>query len=354
MAARAEYDYYAEPVDRSLSRPQFQLLTMLIFLTLIGFLVAILAEPIIEAFQNNPGLNGLIFGVLAIGILYAFRQVIRLYPEIKWVNSFRLSDPNVMLDAKQPELLAPMANMLRDRSGPFSLSAASMRSILDSIGARLDEARDTSRYLVGLLIFLGLLGTFWGLLETINSVGNTISSLDVGGGDSALIFEDLKRGLEAPLSGMGTAFSSSLFGLAGSLVLGFLDLQASQAQNRFYNELEDWLAAVTQIETGNPASDAIVNHLRLPMMDMHRSLHDMGAKLDANLQALGQQAARSPANGDSEVAVRDLAQSIEKLVRQMRAEQTVVREWVDEQAGQQAELAQLIRQLSAHFSNERM
>ncbi|MEO0644441.1 MAG: flagellar motor protein MotA, partial [Pseudomonadota bacterium] len=199
MAIRADYDFDSttEATHRSLSRPQFQLLTMLIFLTLIGFLVAILAEQVLAAFRNNPGLNGLILGVLVIGVLYAFRQVIRLYPEIKWVNSFRLSDPSMTLDARQPELLAPMANMLRDRSGPFSLSSASMRSILESIGSRLDEARDTSRYLVGLLIFLGLLGTFWGLLETINSVGLTISSLDVGSGDSALIFEDLKTGLEA-------------------------------------------------------------------------------------------------------------------------------------------------------------
>ena len=340
--ARGPYSDLEETIGRRLSRPQIYLLRMLVFLVLIGFLGAILHAPAITAFMSNPGLNGLILGVLAIGILYAFRQVIRLYREIYWVNNFHVGEPGIAL-MSDPKLLAPMANMLRDRRGSLALTASSMRSIMDSIGARLDEARDTSRYLVGLLIFLGLLGTFWGLLATITSVGQTISALDVGGGDTAVIFEELKTGLQAPLQGMGTAFSSSLFGLAGSLVLGFLDLQASQAQNRFYNELEEWLADITQIETTG-GGDA-TGQLRYAVADMQRTMADLGERLQASVQMMG-----NSQGGSSDEAVKELAGGIEKLVRQMRAEQKVVREWVDEQASQQAELSQVLRQLQMQLN----
>jgi len=184
--------------------------------------------------------------VLLIGIVLSFAQILRLYPEINWVNTYRLDRAAVAV-SRGPRLLAPMATLLGDSSNQSNISTQGMRSILDSIGQRLDEGRDTSRYLIGLLVFLGLLGTFWGLLQTVNAVGATIQSLDVGSGDSSLIFEDLKTGLEAPLLGMGTAFSSSLFGLSGSLILGFLDLQSGHAQNRFYNNLEDWLSTFTDL-----------------------------------------------------------------------------------------------------------
>lgn len=338
MARREYAETEQAEVNRTLSRPQVYLWRMLVFLVLFGFLVVILQGPAIRAFMANPALNGLIMGVLAIGILYSFRQIIRLYPEIRWVNSFRIADPGLAME-RQPTLLAPMANMLRDRSGHISLTSVSMRSIMDSIGSRLDEARDTSRYLVGLLIFLGLLGTFWGLLETISSVGRTISSLDTGAGDSAVVFEELKSGLEAPLKGMGTAFSSSLFGLAGSLVLGFLDLQASQAQNRFYNELEEWLSQITQIETNASGGEAVSAQLRFALVDMQRSIVDLGEKLQSGFQ-----------NREGDEAAKDLATGIEKLIRQMRAEQKVVREWVDEQAAQQAELSQVLRELSSRLT----
>src|SRR6202008_3670126 len=179
-------------------------------------------------------------GVLIIGILLSFRQVIRLFPEGAWVNGFRLADPG-LVGVGAPVLLAPMAAILGDRAGRMSISAQIMRSLLDSIANRLDEARDMSRYMTSLLIFLGLLGTFWGLIETVGSVGKVIDGLKVGG-DAGAIFDSLKEGLAAPLGGMGISFSSSLFGLAGSLILGFLDLQTSQAQNRFYIEVEDWLS----------------------------------------------------------------------------------------------------------------
>ena len=320
-------------VQKTLTRPQVFLMRMIIFLILVAFLGAILYAQIWRAFLANPALNGLILGVLLVGIVYTFRQVLRLYPEIRWVNKFRVSDPGLKVQ-KPPVLLAPMATMMRDRQGLLSLSTSSMRSILDSIGARLDESRETTRYLVGLLIFLGLLGTFWGLLETISSVGATIGALDASG-DSLVVFEELKAGLEAPLSGMGTAFSSSLFGLAGSLVLGFLDLQAGQAQNRFYNELEDWLSAITDLSLAEMAGQDVAPQLRFAMRDVHRSIAELGAKIEGGAAGDG-----------SNEAVRDLAQGIENLVDTLRSEQNVLREWVDEQASQSQELATVLKDLS--------
>ena len=254
---------------------------MLIFLTLVGFLVAILFDQLQHSFLNNPGLNGLIVGALLLGIVYAFRQVVRLYPEIRWVNAFRIADPGLTISAK-PVLLAPMATMLRDRTGAISLSTSAMRSFMDSIGSRLDEARDTGRYLVGLLVFLGLLGTFWGLLETIQSVGKAIDTLDSKATDNVQLFSDLKAGLSAPLKGMGTAFSSSLLGLAGSLILGFLELQASHAHNRFYNELEEWLSGITELTPGGVASassDYVNRQLLGAVVDMQRALEDFSNRL---------------------------------------------------------------------------
>src|SRR5919201_6374990 len=225
-----------------LSSPRIFLLRMTVFLILGVLLVIILYKQIWAAFLANPGLNALIICVLIIGILLAYRQVIRLFPEVAWVNSFRLADPGLAL-SRPPSLLAPMASILGERTaGRMAISPTIMRSLLDSIATRLDEARDLSRYMTGLLIFLGLLGTFWGLIETVGSVGKVIDGLKVGG-DSGALFDTLKDGLAAPLGGMGISFSSSLFGLAGSLILGFLDLQTSQEQNRFYTDLEDWFAS---------------------------------------------------------------------------------------------------------------
>ncbi|MBV1886540.1 MAG: flagellar motor protein MotA [Parvibaculaceae bacterium] len=240
----------------TLSKPRAYLTRMALFLTLVGFLLLILYSKLITAFLANPGLNGLIVFVLVIGILYAVRQVFMLHPEINWVNSFRRADPGLALPPP-PQLLAPMATILGNRRGRMNLSAQTMASLLDSIGSRLDEQREISRYAIGLLVFLGLLGTFWGLLSTVAAVGDTMRSLNVESTDSTAVFTELRAGLEAPLKGMGTAFSSSsLFGLAGSLVLGFLDLQAGQAQNRFFNELEEWMATVTDVlgETAPQAS----------------------------------------------------------------------------------------------------
>jgi hypothetical protein len=318
--------------------PGVYLMRMLVFLGFVAFIVAILAVQFVSAFQANPGLNGLIIVVLVFGIIYAFWQVFRLYPEIRWVNAFRIADPGLAI-SHQPVLLAPMATMLRDRTGTLSLSTASMRSIMDSIGSRLDEARDTGRYLVGLLVFLGLLGTFWGLLETISSVGRTISALDTRSGDSALIFEELKSGLAAPLKGMGTAFASSLFGLSGSLILGFLELQASHAHNRFYNELEEWLSGITELTPGTAGSGAeqLNRQLHGSMYEIQRSLAELANRLES-----GQ---TGPPGSDSD-SVRELADGIAQLIQQMRQEQEIVRQWADEQASQQTEIAMVLRELA--------
>lgn len=325
---------------KTVQPPGVYLWRMLIFLILVGMLVSVLHKQLWEAMLNNPGLNGLICFVLFAGIMFAFRQVIRLYPEIRWVNAFRIADPGLAI-SHRPVLLSPMATMLRDRTGSLSLSATSMRSIMDSIGSRLDEARDTGRYLVGLLVFLGLLGTFWGLLDTIQSVGKTISALDTRGGDSVNMFDDLKNGLAAPLRGMGTAFSSSLLGLGGSLVLGFLELQAGHAHGRFYNQLEEWLSGITDLTTsGSPASDYTSHQLSLAIHDMHRAVLELTDRVSQMPPGSG---GPSP-----DEAVKDLAKGVDQLVRQMRAEQKVVREWVDEQATQQTEVASILKDLAAN------
>ncbi len=232
-----------------MARPRRFLVRMILFLVAVLVVLAVLFPQLQDAFLANVPLNGLILGVLLLGIVYNFRQVTMLNPEVAWIESFRYNQPTPS-QSKAPKLLAPMATMLGERKERLSLSAFSMRSLLDGIQSRLDESRDISRYIIGLLIFLGLLGTFWGLLDTVASIRGVISSLSIGSGDVNTVFSDLKSGLNAPLSGMGTAFSSSLFGLGGSLVLGFLDLQGGQAQNHFFTQLEDWLSSLTRLSSG--------------------------------------------------------------------------------------------------------
>lgn len=243
-----------QPVRRGMARSHRVVARMAVFLVVVAGLVFALGQPLIAAFMGNPAVNGLILGILLAGTAYIFRQVLLLEPASHWIESFRERLANRELTAPPgppPRLLAPMARMLGGRqSGRVSLSATSLRTLLDGIASRLDETRETSRYLIGVVIFLGLLGTFYGLLETVRSVGGVIGALHVGGNDLTRAFTDLKNGLESPLHGMTTAFSASLFGLASSLVLGFLDLQAGQAQNRFYNDLEEWLSTYTRLSSG--------------------------------------------------------------------------------------------------------
>jgi len=304
---------------------------MIIFLVIVAFVVVILFESVADAFRANPGLNGLIIAVLFIGILLSFRHVVRLFPEIRWVNSFRVAEPGIEV-SKPPTLLAPMASLLGSRLGRMAISTQTMRSILDSIQMRLDENRDISRYLTGLLVFLGLLGTFWGLLQTVTSVGDTIQALDVTSGNTALIFDDLKEGLAAPLGGMGTAFSSSLFGLAGSLVLGFLDLQAGQSQSVFYNDLEDWLSTVADLDPTAIDSVGVANaeDLRVVVERLTRVVQEAGGP------------AANASTQRSTSAMANLAEGIQGLVQHMRSEQQVVRSWVETQAEQQREIHDLL------------
>src|SRR6202162_121003 len=251
----AEREAAAIPTERRrIRRANRFLLRMGAFLVLVAALAFALGRPLSAAFMGNPAVNGVILGILFAGIAYIFRQVMLLNPESDWIDSSRerLADRDLTAPpGSPPRLLAPMARMLGARQGGrVSLSPTSLQTLLDGISSRLDETRETSRYLIGLLVFLGLLGTFYGLLETVRSVGGVIGALNIGASDLARAFADLKTGLESPLHGMATAFSSSLFGLAGSLVLGFLDLQAGQAQNRFYNDLEEWLSTYTRLTSG--------------------------------------------------------------------------------------------------------
>ncbi|WP_322515552.1 flagellar motor protein MotA [Rhodopseudomonas palustris] len=308
-----------------LSSPRIFLVRMLVFLVLCALVVVVLYKQVIAAFLANPGLNALICAVLLIGIVLAFRQVVRLYPEVAWVNNFRINDPGLAID-RRPTLLAPMAAILGgERSGRIAVSPQIMRHLLDSIATRLDEARDISRYMTGLLVFLGLLGTFWGLIETVGAIGGVIGGLKVTG-DAGSLFDTLKEGLAAPLGGMGISFSSSLFGLAGSLVLGFLDLQSSQAQNRFYTDLEDWLASTVRgasAEGGIAGSGDLQNAIER----LRLTLEDGGA------------------NRATTAAMANLADAIQNLVAHMRNEQQMIREWADAQGEQNREIRDLLTAL---------
>jgi hypothetical protein len=286
-----------------LSSPRIFLVRMLVFLVLCSLVMVVLYKQIIVAFFANPGLNALIGLVLLIGIILTFRQVIRLYPEVSWVNNFRIADPGLAV-ARHPTLLAPMAVLLGgERSGRMAISQQTMRHLLDSIATRLDEARDISRYMTGLLVFLGLLGTFWGLIETVSSVRDVINGLKVGGDAGAL------------------------FGLAGSLILGFLDLQSSQAQNRFYTDLEDWLATTVR-EYGSDGTAAGGGEVAAAMERLRTAVEEAGG------------------GRSTTTAMANLAEAIQGLVAHMRTEQQMIREWADGQGEQNREIKRLLERIA--------
>lgn len=339
-----------------LELPKVYLVRMMVFTLVVTILVVVLFPHMQRAFMANPALNGVIIGALLLGVGYSFRIVWRLWPEINWVNSFKINDPDHDT-THMPRLLGPMATLFRDRPNRTVLSPLSMRSLLDSLASRLDEARDISRYLVGLLIFLGLLGTFWGLLETVTSVGDAIRSLDVSSAQSATVFEELKSGLEAPLSGMGLAFSSSLFGLAGSLILGFLELQANQAQNRFYNDLEDWLSTITDLQAGDSGTLTVPHYLRLDVAGLQKGIERINQTLDEALASEPAPSASAPSPASSALglpalsaqdgeSMEKLADAVASLVQQMREEQKIVRQWAQAQQVQQNEMQKLILRAS--------
>ena len=306
-----------------MTRPHAYLLRMIVFLLVVGAIGVALWSGLAFAFHANIALNVMILGVLALGIAYNFRQVVALFPEVAWIERYRRNQPGLSAQTA-PRLLAPMATMLGERKGRISLSAVSMRTLLDGIGSRLDESRDISRYLIALQIFLGLLGTFWGLLETVASVSSVISTLSASN-DTGSLFNELQAGLKAPLSGMGTAFGTSLFGLAGSLVLGFLDLQASQAQNRVYNELEEWLSSLTRLSSGGPMAEG-----EQPVPAYIQALLEQTAD---NLESLQRTLTRGEeGRSTSTQALASLADRLTQFTDQMRAQQALLARFAESQS----------------------
>ncbi|MBT5667310.1 MAG: flagellar motor protein MotA, partial [Rhodospirillaceae bacterium] len=323
-----------------------------LFLLLVAVVIGLLIPALHSAFMSNAALNGVIIGVLVIGVVHVFRTVTMLRGEVAWIDNFR-QDTVALSSGETPRLLAPMATMLGERTGQISLSTIAMKTLLDGIAARLDESREISRYIIGLLVFLGLLGTFWGLLETVKSVSGVVAGLQITGGDMNTAFADLKAGLTAPMAGMGTAFSSSLFGLAGSLVLGFLELQAGQAQNRFYNDLEEWLSSLTRLGSGSIGSEgdqsvpAFIQALLEQMAD--------------GLEGLQRTLARGEENRiDYNRKLLELTDKIGALTDQMSTEQTLLLKLAETQAALSPVLSQLAeassesetdRQARAHLRN---
>ena len=226
---------------------------MAIFTASVAAIALSLYGPLQAAFMANPAINGLILAVLVIGVIYTYAQALGIGPAARWLLRFRSAEDKASLPAP-PALIAPMASMISHTSGKVSLSAGSVRTVLDSVAARMSEAGAFTRYFGRLLIFLGLLGTFWGLLEVVGAVGEAVRAVTESSSGGEADVMRLMSAIEDPIQGMGTAFASSLFGLAGSLVIGFLDLQASRAQNRFYNEIEEWLSSISRLAAAGPAS----------------------------------------------------------------------------------------------------
>ena len=220
------------------------------FLILVSAILFLYIDNLISFFLTNKTLNAIILLVIAAGIIYIIRQLLIIVNELGWLNQLLKPNKTSKTSVKSPNLLRYLDTFVREQSGGLIFSQSSLKTIMENLEGRLLENREISRYLIGLSVFLGLLGTFWGLLETINSVGITVKSLDFSE-DTQNLFKVLKQGLEQPLSGMGTAFSSSLFGLGGSLILGFLDIQSGQAQNRFFNEIEEKLTKHTKFTLMN-------------------------------------------------------------------------------------------------------
>ena len=325
-----------------MSSPQNYLTRMAIFLIAVLAAAAMMAGVLRAAFLHNPYLNTLILGVCLLGIVLIFRQVVLLKSEAAWLEAWRKERRlapgagNTRPLPPAPRRLASIAALLAERRSRISLSPMALRSLLDGIALRLDESREIARYMTALLIFLGLLGTFWGLILTIGSIADVIAALDVGTGNMTEIFANLKAGLSTPLSGMGTAFSSSLFGLAGSLVLGFLDLQAGQAQNRFFNELEETLASQTRIATGSGPSIS-EGETSVPAY-VQALLEQTAESLESLQRTMGRgEESRIAANSASV----QLNERLSILTDQMRAEQTLMIKLAESQMELKPVLARL-------------
>ncbi len=315
---------------------------MTLFLGVVVIISALLFPDLESAFQANPIFNGMIIGVLLVGIAVNFQQVISLGPESRWIAQRRRKGPPEK--ATQPQLLAPLAKMLAEREGRLRLSAMATRSVLDGLRMRLDEHRDISRYLIGLLIFLGLLGTFWGLLDTVSSAGEVIAGLQVGGAEVGEVFERLKENLQGPLAGMGTAFSSSLFGLGGALVLGFFDLQAGHAENRFFKELEDWLAELTHLHSGvgtegEPSVPAYIEALLEKTADTLDGLERIMSRGEDDRNMMREQ-------------MLQLTTRLTELTDQITAEQLIIKNVARQQHDLQPLLNRLAESIESNVANE--
>lgn len=322
MAARAPRD----PDTRPLAQPGIYLTRMLIFLALVGFLAFILFKQIKPAFLANPGLNGLILGVLLIAVIIAFAQVFRLSREVAFVNAAAAGEK----PRSPPDLLKPLTGAIVARTNGVAVPGTSL--LLDTIAGRLDEGRELLRYIAGILILLGLLGTFWGLIDTLSAVGGVIKGMR-GGGDAGVMFDELKSGLAVPLSGIGLAFSASLFGLSSSLVTGFLELQAGQAHGRFHNDLQDWLMAVGVAPAATTTAPAV--------LQAAPSTQELKESLDRLTAIIGE----GGGNRVATQAMTNLAEGIQGLVQHMRAEQQMIRDWVEAQASRERELKQVLDRL---------
>ncbi len=296
--------------------PGNYILWMIVFLAVVVLLAALLNQPLILAFEANPAINGLILGVLFIGILYTFQQALAIGPSARWLVRLNEADHPDQLPSP-PAMIAPMAALITDAAdGRSRLSAASARVVLDSVAARMAESGAFTRYFGRLLIFLGLLGTFWGLLQVVGNVGDAVravSASSTGAGEMDAMA--LMSAIEEPIAGMGTAFASSLFGLAGSLIIGFLELQASRAQNRFYNEVEEWLSSISRLANAGPQGAS----------------PDEGGGSGAYVGALLEQSAD---------ALDRLTHTLERHTRQL---ETIMARFADDAAESQRESARLLR-----------
>jgi uncharacterized protein YneF (UPF0154 family) len=317
------------------SRPLRHVVRSLLFLALIGLVGFIMQKGLTDAFMTNPPLNGLILGSLAVGVLIALRELWRIHSEARAAT--RLAAAPLDAEIRRNRVIAPLKPVLPALEA-HSLAPSQAATLLESIAVRLDDGREVLRYLAGLLVFLGLLGTFWGLLDTVSSVGDVIKSLRTGG-EAGVLFDELKTGLSRPLAGMGLSFSSSLFGIAGSLILGFLDLQLGQAQRRFRNEMETWLGSRSLL-----AAQSGGMTMAMPMA---------GGGLDERFDRLSAAMADGGANNRAATqALANLAEGIQGLVQHMRSEQQMIRDWVEAQAGREKELKRLIDRLTADHVTE--
>lgn len=318
-----DQDFRDAPVVR-FTGPWRYIVWMAVFVAAVAVLALILYAPLYEAFMANPAINGLILTVLVIGVVYTFAQAMGIGPAARWLMRFRSAEDRASLP-RPPALIAPMASMMSQTEGRVHLSAGSVRTVLDSVAARMSEAGAFTRYFGRLLIFLGLLGTFWGLLQVVGDVGEAVRAVteSATGGEADVL--RLMSAIEDPIGGMGTAFASSLFGLAGSLVIGFLDLQASRAQNRFFNEIEEWLSSISRLAAAGPSTSgdgevstayvgALLEQTAETLDRLAHTLERHTRQLDITLQRFGEDARE----GQEETA-RMLRDEIRVLIRALQS-----------------------------------